>query len=297
MFGSDQKYCTPVSGVFPQKQRCKTANACALTIADCSRLINKVFKQYLFELVHDKEENFNITLQTSIPAAPSGVIMTTHRPGHNPNVHNLELRVLTPAFYSRFVHYTYTSEAIDRECVFTDEKNRTLWICRPQLLPLLLSERSSIPLDDQVQPLVKRSYLDELRWSLLRRLRCAPADPAYSMTPKSASFKIDDIRSRSFSELDNFVRSFRGNKHAAEYRRAVTKLFLAQRYFLGFPEIVGLFDLTVRVVLCFLGASQFGKLFDVPMSQMSIEKDWRPMLSAISAVLACHAYQMLKGYS
>jgi hypothetical protein len=42
--------------------------------------------------------------------------------------------VLTPAFFSRLVHYAHSSEVFDRECVFTDERNRIIWVSKPALL-------------------------------------------------------------------------------------------------------------------------------------------------------------------
>ncbi|KAL1792873.1 hypothetical protein ACET3X_009380 [Alternaria dauci] len=162
----------------------------------------KVFRDYLHRLVEEAEVDFDITFKASIPDVPTEMVCSTHVPGQTRPRKNMEIRVLTPAFYSRLVHYTYTSEAIDRECVFTDERNRTLWMCRPQLLPLLLSERSSIRLEEKDALSIRGSYLDELRWLLLKKLRSPPADPAYAVTPQSSAVNVDDIRARPFSELD-----------------------------------------------------------------------------------------------
>jgi hypothetical protein len=204
-------------------------------------------------------------------------------------IRHLVIRILTPAFYSRFVHYAYTSEAFDRECIFTDEKNRTLWISRPQLLALLLSP--SRPTNGQA--VVHRSTLDRLRWNMLRKLRCPPAEPAYNPTPHMPSFHVDDIRALPFSGLDDFVRRPSGQVYAGEYRRAATKLFLAQRFFLGFTEIVSMLDLAVRVLLCYAGASQLVGAQQVTDTRWVSWELLRPAL----AVSACHAYEFLKGYT
>ena len=204
-------------------------------------------------------------------------------------VRHLVIRVLTPVFYSRFVHYAYTSEAFDRECIFTDEKNRTLWISRPQLLALLLSP--SRPSQDQA--VVRRSMLDRLRWNILRKLRCPPAEPAYNPTPQLPSFHVDDIRALPFSAVDEFVRRPSGQMYAGAYRRAVTKLFLAQRYFLGFTEMISMLDVIVRMVLCYAGASQLVGAQQVTDTRWVSWELLRPAL----AVSACHAYEFLKGYT
>jgi hypothetical protein len=197
------------------------------------------------------------------------------------------IRVLTPAFYSRFVHYAYTSEAFDRECIFTDEKNRTLWISQPQLLPLLLSASRLHPPNHAAA--VHRSPLDKLRWNILRRLRCPPADPAYNPTPKTPNSQVDDIRALPFSSLDEFVRQPAGQVYAGAYRRAVTKLFLGQRVFAGFSEVASGVDVAVRMVLCYAGAQQL-------VSAQHGAGAWELLKPAL-AVSACHAYEFLKGYT
>jgi hypothetical protein len=277
-----------------------------------------VFREYLRKLVEDAEIDFNITFKASIPDVPTEMVCPTHVPGRTRPRKNMEIRVLTPAFYSRLIHYMHTSEAIDRECVFTDERNRTLWMCRPQLLPLLLSERSSIRLEDKDTPSVRRSYLDELRWWLLKKLRCPPANPAYSVTPQSSAVNVDDIRARPYSELDRYVRGFFGQEYACEYRRTVTKLFLAQRFCFGFPELVGLVDLVIRASLCYVAAQQLmswsrstaGLLSSEYLETLVTRRDWPICFDALAidqwnwwllaksalTVYSCHAYESLKGY-
>jgi hypothetical protein len=268
--------------------------------------------------VHKTQDPFCITFKTAIPNIPTDRVATTHVRGRDRPTRMIEIRVLTPAFYSRLIHYTYTSEAFDRECIFTDERNRTLWVCRPQLLALLLSERSSLGVKDMEMPQVRRSYLDELRWYFLKKLRCAPPDPAYSVTPQSSGFHVDDIRPRPYSELDNFVRSHFGQQYAGEYRRIVTKLFLAQRFCFGFPEIVGLVDLLLRMSLCYLAAAQLknwatsstGSESAGCLKNLVIQRHWSAcsdafvnntpnwwwVVNSAMSVYACHAYGLLKGY-
>jgi hypothetical protein len=278
-----------------------------------------VFRDYLCELVNEADYPFCITFKSSIPGTQSELISTTRVLEPDRPQQNMEIRVLTPGFYSRLVHYTYTSEAIDRECIFTDERNRTLWLCRPKLLPFLLSERYSIHIEDEDVASVKRTYFDELRWMLLKKLRCPPPDPAYSVTLQSSAAQVDDIRSRPYSELDQFVRSHMGQKHAGKYRRAVTKLFLAQRFCFGFSEIVSLVDLLVRTLLCYLAVLQMRNWSNSWVGFESAEcglalmerKDWSACFNArgsddydwwwlaksILLVYAPHAYGLLKGYS
>lgn len=268
--------------------------------------------------MHQSCEPFNITLHTSIPGDPIQTITTIQQPGQARTPKQLEIRVLTPVFYSRFVHYAYTSEAFDRECIFTDEKNRTLWISRPELLPALINKPAHV--DPGLRSFEKRTFLDEMRWKSLKKLRCAPALPAYAVsTPSKAEITTEDVRSLPYSELDQYVRSSCGRAWAGRYRRAVTKLFLAQRLGLGFEELIGLLNLIARVLLCVLAALQIeswraqSHVADNDGCSTTIHADrtlsacyenvkdvhgeWWWLIGAAVSVSACHMYEILKGYN
>lgn len=257
---------------------------------DSYSTIQQVFQDHLAHLVNTAQDEFRITLHTTIPESPKQIIQCS-RSSTGGTVKQLEIRVLTPAFYSRFVHYAYTSEAFDRECIFTDEKNRTCWVSHPELLAQLLAQ-STTP---KLQLTARRSPVSELRWSLLKQLRCAPAEPAYNPTPKSSEFRLEDIRAVRYSEMDNFVRSQSGQQYAGAYRRIATKLFLAQRFFLGFPQIIGLGDLILRLFLSFYAAQQLSSL-TYTSHISSLDSNWRLILHGTMAVVASHAYALLKGY-
>jgi hypothetical protein len=256
------------------------------------RTLHQVLHDYLTELVNTAQEDYHIILHTTIPEIPKQTIDFT-RPSRGQAVKELEIRVLTPAFYLRFVHYAYTSEAFDRECIFTDEKNRTCWISRPELLAQLINQSRSEPATSTVRR--PRGYLNELKWSLLKKLRCAPAEAAYNATPKSSEFSLEDVRATRFSEMDNFVRSHSKRGYAGDYRKIVTKLYLAQRFCLGFPQIITLIDWVLRMSMCYQAAKQMPKRNSVGRNA-SFELEWWSLSRDIAAVAASHVYGSLKGY-
>ena len=275
-----------------------------------------VFHSYLSELIQRKEDAFSINLKTAIPAMPNRVIKSTDEQTGDRTVQNLEMRVLSPLFYSRLVHYVSVSEAIDRECIFTDEKHRTLWISSPQLLPLLLANRKALQAKAKGSSANDRSYLSGLRWKLLKKLRCPLASPTHCVTPVSSFHNVSDIRPRPYSELDGFMRKRKNQAEAGEYRRIVTKLFLAERFCFGYSEIVDLADVLLRVLLCYLGVMQLmicsrkGLYVGFAVGKPAVATqvggavysgliswDWRSFSSGAFWVLACHAYELLKGYS
>lgn len=265
-----------------------------ITLLTAFSFLQKVFGDYLSHLVQLSTDPFCINYETAIPDEPKLVVETENRRGPEWDVKNLELRVSSGAFYSRFVHYVHTREALDRECLFTDEKNRTLWISQPTLLPLLLPETmvAKLKTDEHVS---KRSYLEELRWTFLQKLRCPPPEPAYPISPKSLEFDLDDIREHSFSEMDRFVRAPTGVLYAGYYRRTVTKLFLAQRYALGFTEMIDFMDLCLR-----LAVNWFGAWMVVRHAQGSRDSHdttaYLTWLTVSASLCLCHVYGLSKGY-
>ncbi|KAL6707285.1 hypothetical protein ACN47E_004273 [Coniothyrium glycines] len=276
-------------------------------------ILHGVFRDYLRQLVQQSSQPFCITFKAGIPNVATEMIETKRQSHNSETVRNIELRVLTPAFYSRLVHYNTTSEAMDRECVFTDERNRTLWVCRPQLLSRLLSERNSLHIAKHDIERAPRSCLDELRWQLLKKLRCAPPEPAYSVTPQNLSSRATDIRNRPYSELDQFMRSSVDIEHAGLYRRTVTETFLAERFSLGFTGVVDMLDILLRAVLCCIGALQLRSsrddIGDFAMRSLlhmnsgayadtilETKELWWVLTRSFTSILACHAYGLLKGY-
>lgn len=256
--------------------------------------LQKVFQGYISYLVHYSTNPFSITYDTAIPDASKNVVTSTQRRDREWNVKHLDIRVLTGAFYSRFVHYAHTWEALDRESLFTDEKNRTCWISQPALLPSLLPDSTLQQLKTD-EMLSERGYFEELRWTMLRKLRCPPAEPAYPISPQSVKFEADDIREYAFSELDRFVRTPSGRPFSGTYRRMVTKSFLAQRYAWGFTEIIDLFDVGLRLVLCWLGAHLLESLAQDHNHFHSADVKFSWLLKSFLVGL-CHVYGLSKGY-
>jgi hypothetical protein len=319
--GLGLRCCILASVASLPRLRCKSYGSTYRQTTNGSSELFKVFEEYLYLLVQESQEPVHISLDTAIPTKPIIELTTWQVPatqgGRYREPKKLNIRVLTPAFYSRFVHYAYTSEAFDRESIFTDERNRTLWISQPHLLPLLLNKSTSV--EAKEYPNVKRSFLDELRWNLLRKLRCAPASPPYAVfTPSKAEFMTEDVRALPFSELDQYMRSVRGSSVPVEYRRIVTKFFLAQRFGFGFAEVLGMVDRVVRVLLCCLGAYQLvdlrarshdtdiggcstKMLRDVTVSACfrdvrEAHGEWSWLIGTMIATSACNGYGLLKGY-
>ncbi|ORY08338.1 hypothetical protein BCR34DRAFT_589999 [Clohesyomyces aquaticus] len=214
--------------------------------------LQDAFESHLKHLVQHAMEPLHVMYITCIPGRPRVELApnptTTDETG---NVKRLEIRVLSPVFYTRFVHYAHTREALDREGIFTDEKNRTIWISHPELLHSLLPHLKSKSSAENPRS-IQRNYFAEKRWTLLRKLRCPPAEPVYPTIPKPLEGEVHDICPRSFSDLDAFVRGAQTDDDAAIYRRTVTKVFLAQRIAFGFVEVLDAIDFLLRTILAYI---------------------------------------------
>lgn len=221
---------------------------CCFIANEVQRVIEECFAAYLENLVQESSSALRLVYR---PPGDLGAVQEISTAGRGPiddrNLQHLEIHVLTPAFYSRFVHYTHFSEAFDRECFFTDERNRTVWVSHPKtLLDLQRADK-----DLAKQPL-QLPYLQSLRWTILRYLRCPPAGQAYTLAKSNDPTTMTmDIRPAVLSGLDRFV--IGQCIKASAYKRAVVRLFLAQRYFGGFTEILQLLDIISRVALLSMG--------------------------------------------
>ena len=210
----------------------------------------------------------------------------------------LTIKVLSPAFYSRFVHYAHAQEAFDREALATDEKNRTLIIEPPHLLPILLDAikhaTSTISPDNTKITSVNNNPFTSLRWALLRQLRCPPAEPAYPTTIPNLTTTATDIRTFPRSELDAFARR---SPDGAAYRRTCTKLFLAQRFTFGLPFLVTLLDVLFRALLLLAAIvySSRSDVFDVLRPREHMLGDVGDVVCLLLLANGVHLWSFLKG--
>lgn len=247
------------------------------------------FQRYL----EDAVQNCVTSLQVSY--SPSDGPLVTFRSAALANQEpesdqRLQIKVLTPAFYSRFIHYSHTSEAFDREALFTDDKNRTVFIANPQLLPVLFpSPQPSLVNAAQRSP----GWADRIRWKAHKILRCPSAAPTYPEVLASSEMQVIDIRPPSLSPLDHFVQY--SCPDAWIYRRRCALLFLANRFTFGIPAVVNAVDLGLRIVLYF-----YLTLPAVMISGLSAQSWVRLVMECsrhIASLNSLHIWSWIKGLS
>lgn len=147
----------------------------------------------------------------------------------------MEFKVLTPAFYSRFVYYAHDLEALF--CELND--NCTIWISRPDLLPKLVLKKPAPPLKTS-------DLLEFAGFDFVRKLRRRPERIERPMTSSQVSAQPPathtktDIRDFRLSSMDGYVLSHESGPDRNTYRSLVLKLFMADRLALGSLELLWL---------------------------------------------------------
>ena len=219
---------------------------------DDEKHLEGFFRSFLTHVVHEAQKPLRVIYE---PAHSEGSEVVLYSPAftyEEDHGRTVTLKVLSPAFYSRFVHYAQWNTALNGECHATDERNRTAKLeglgKMPDLIPALY-EQSQTPKSSEA-PAGSMSILDQVRWTCMRRLRCPPAGYAY---PENISNDLFATSHPAASEMDGFVRTHCSD--AEVYRRITTKLFLAQRLCFGIPGLLDVLDYLFRAAL--LLASMF----------------------------------------
>ncbi|KAF2485269.1 hypothetical protein BDY17DRAFT_241670, partial [Neohortaea acidophila] len=214
------------------------------TYTDDERQLEGFFQAFLRHAVESSTDALQVIYHPAHSDGQEEVAM--YSPGfiyEDDHKRKLTLRVSSPAFYSRFVHYAHVQEAFDRESLSTDEKNRTLIIENQALLPTLLKAIQTTEQQNAKLP-TPTTLIDRPRWSILKALRCPPSSPSYPNPTTTTT--ISDIRTLPQSPLDTYIQQHQPAPEAGTYRRIATKLFLAQRFAFGIPALVTALDWLVR---------------------------------------------------
>lgn len=258
------------------------------------RMLEAFFRAFLSNAASEASNPLRVVYE---PAHADNVEIVLYSPSftyEEDHRHTLGIKVISPAFYSRFVHYGQAKAAFEAECLNADEKDRTVVIERPELLPSLLD---AIQEEAKTQPKTsaKESTFEQIRWSCLRRLRCPPAAQSYSQkTGTTEDTKLVGIRQ--FSELDNFVRVQCDDREI--YLRIVIKLFLGERIAFGTPVSLVMLDWLLRCVLLLASmiySHTSARYVDVLRPRRWDVTDMRQFGKMITLANLVHMWSIVKG--
>ncbi|KAH0198053.1 DUF1365-domain-containing protein, partial [Aureobasidium melanogenum] len=175
------------------------ASSIGRTHTSSEATLEAFFFSYLSFLVDSSSEPLHFKYT---PAGGLGtcITLTSKNVTENQVPKQLGLKVLTPAFYTRFVQHGYTSRAFFMESIHPNPDNRTCVLENAENLPLILSTmKSTTPAISDL------GTVDQYRWRLLQRFRSPPTSGA---NPDSTTEMSDEARDTlPFSDLDCFVQS------------------------------------------------------------------------------------------
>ncbi|KAK0635555.1 hypothetical protein B0T17DRAFT_481508 [Bombardia bombarda] len=190
-----------------------------------------IFRRYLRYLVEQSAAPLAVKyVPGGIPGNAGELILSPTARDGTEAVEELEFKVLTPVFYSRFVYYAHDLEALFCEL----NESCTIWVSRPDLLPKFALKKPS-------PPLASSNLVDFACFKLIQYLRVRPeriTRPLTSSVVTSEKPQAVDIRNFRISSMDGFVLAHETASARATYRRSVLKLILADKFALGLMPLL-----------------------------------------------------------
>jgi len=170
------------------------------------------------------------------------------------DVRFLEFKVLTPVFYSRFVHYAHDLEAFFNEFY----ESGTIWLSEPLVLPGLALKKPrpphSIP-----------NLLNYLCFKAIQSLRRRPApiegpNARSRAVKQSTAEKKSDIRIFRLSAMDGYILAETTLAEQKKYRMEVLKLFISDRIALGSVDLLKAELFLLKCILTWILAGSLSSL-------------------------------------
>ncbi|KAI1053670.1 hypothetical protein LB507_007182 [Fusarium sp. FIESC RH6] len=215
---------------------------------DIEKSLEVVFRKYLRSLVERSPTPIVVRyIPSGDPQVSEQVMRSPSETDMDESTNEIKIKILTPVFYSRFVHYAHDSEAIFCELA----ESRTFWTDRPEQLTKIFLKKGSPPLHSS-------SLVDYLWFQIIKSLRRRPRKIERPLTsaakPSSPNTGID-IRDFRMSSMDAFVIGKEDDALKKAYRTAVLRLFVADRIAFGSTTSLGMMGLLGRVGMSWALAS------------------------------------------
>ncbi|TLS29017.1 hypothetical protein PpBr36_01634 [Pyricularia pennisetigena] len=213
---------------------------------ETERRLEAVFRFYLkFHVVAKADSALAVRYYASGTEDGAGDLMVSdvaRRQGHWGDG-EITIKVLTPAFYSRFVGYAHDLEAFF--CELRDSE--TIWVSKPELLPKLALKTPSPTLQAS-------SLMDFVSFRVIQILRRRPERIERPLTSSQTTdtnngqTKSGDLRGFRISPMDAYVLSSEDAITKESYRSTVLRLFLADRMAFGIMPLYDSLLFTLRAV-------------------------------------------------
>lgn len=188
-----------------------------------------MFRQYLRSLVEQCQAPVVLKYVPGGLAEAGGELMLSPaaKDKQDADVDEIEFKVLTPVFYTRFVFYAHDLEALFSEL----RESCTIWVSRPDLLPKILFKKPAPALE-------ARGPIDFAYFEAIRYLRRRPDTIVRPLTSsqtlqESSPTTAVDIREFRISSMDAFILQQEDADMRKRYRSLVLRIFVAHRLAFG----------------------------------------------------------------
>ncbi|KAH7148666.1 hypothetical protein EDB81DRAFT_470735 [Dactylonectria macrodidyma] len=211
--------------------------------------LEEVFRSYLHYLISQSPNLIAVKyVPSGIPRPAEEIFRSPLSIAESKTADNVEIKILTPVFYSRFVHYAHDFEAMFSELA----ESQTVWVDRPELLPKIFLKKAAPPLQASC-------LKDYLCFQLMKNLRRRPERIARPLTSAATAppttHTATDIRGFRISSMDAFVLGQDNAQMKKVYRSTVTRLFIADHVAFGIVELLDLIEFIGRAGASWLLAS------------------------------------------
>jgi DUF1365 family protein len=197
------------------------------------QVLEESFRSYLRYLVKSATSRLIVTYTAAgILDASEETMISESGKDKESDARILEVKVLNPVFYSRFVHYAHDLEAFFSEF----HESGTIWLSEPSVLPELVLKKPRPPYSIP-------NLINYLCFKAIQNLRRRPApieDPNTSsgVTKQSAVEKKSDIRAFRLSAMDGYILAESTLVEQKKYRTEVLKLFISDRIAFGSVDLL-----------------------------------------------------------
>ena len=191
------------------------------------------FRGYLRYLVKSATSPLVVSyIAAGIPDAPEETMTSESGKDSDSDARILDFKVLTPVFYSRFVHYAHDLEAFFSEF----HESGTIWLSQPSVLPELVLKK---PRPQHSVP----NIVNYVYFKAIQNLRRRPApiegpNTSSGATKQSVVEKKSDIRTFRLSAMDGYILTESTLAEQKKYRMEVLKLFISDRIALGSVDLL-----------------------------------------------------------
>ncbi|KAG6011937.1 hypothetical protein E4U43_008030 [Claviceps pusilla] len=221
------------------------------------RALEPAFRSYLRFLIGQCRKPLVVRYMSSgITDSVEEVLASPSCTDSNTDSQTLQLKVLTPCFYTRFVHYAHDFEAIFTE--MTD--SGTIWTDQPHLLPEIFLKKASPPLH-------AASAIDYIVFKGIQHLRRRPSPiPRVSTSadqpPAKTRAVVEDIRDFRISSMDAYILEHADSKLKALYRSTLLRVLAADNYFSGSLDLLSIVLFVFRSGLAWFSVTTFCQAID-----------------------------------